>query len=86
MNTKKRLTIGLTENSFKTHYATHRASFNHCSKRNNTELSSYIWQLKDAGVSYRRVRAYNNSNNRCGLCLAEKYYMICQPNTTTLNE
>ena len=85
--------IGLTENTFKTRYGNHKASFSNRNKRHSTELSNYIWQLKDNKESYEikwkiisRANAYNTSSNKCGLCLAEKYYIIHQPNTATLNE
>ena len=38
--------VGLTENSFKTRLANHKASFNSFDKRNATELSKYVWELK----------------------------------------
>ena len=38
--------IRLTENSFKTRYANHKASFNSYNKRNSTELSKFVWELK----------------------------------------
>ena len=37
--------VGLTENSFKTRFTNHKASFNHLSKKLNTELSKHIWNL-----------------------------------------
>jgi hypothetical protein len=39
--------VGLTENEFKTRYTNHKASFNNYEKRNSTELSKYIWNLKN---------------------------------------
>ena len=39
--------VGLTENSFKTRYSNHKSSFANANKRNNTELSKYIWYLKE---------------------------------------
>ena len=85
--------VGLTENTFKIRYTNHKASFTHRSKRHSTELSNYIWQLKDRGEDYtikwkimRKANAYNTLNNICGLCLAEKYYIIYHPNISTLNE
>ena len=38
--------VGLTENSFKTRYSNHKPSFSNADKRHNTELSKYIWYLK----------------------------------------
>ena len=45
--------VGLTENSFKTRYANHKASFNHPNKRMSTELSKHIWNLKDSNINFR---------------------------------
>ena len=85
--------IGLTENTFKTRYTNHKASFTHQSKRTSTELSKYIWELKDDDVEYKvtwkalkQARSYNSASNRCNLCLWEKYYIICKPKLATLNK
>ena len=63
--------IGLTENSFKTRYANHKASFNSYNKRNSTELSKFVWELKSNKIDYkikwkilRRARPYNPASNR----------------------
>ena len=39
--------IGLTGDRFKTRYNNHTCSFRDNNKRNSTELSKYIWSLKD---------------------------------------
>ena len=39
--------IGLTKNEFKERYNGHKSTFNNSNKRNSTELSKHIWQLKD---------------------------------------
>ena len=44
--------IGLTENSFKTRYTNHKASFKKYDKRNATELSKYIWHLQANNINY----------------------------------
>ena len=57
-----------------------------------TELSKYIWSLKDKNIVYnikwrkvKHARSYSNSSKRCNLCLWEKYFIICQPEMSTLN-
>ena len=84
--------IGLTANSFKTRYTSHKASFNHRSKRNQTELSKYIWQLKDDETPYtltwskkRHAQPYSPKSKRCNLCLWEKYFIITANKPTSLN-
>ncbi|XP_067940660.1 uncharacterized protein [Watersipora subatra] len=85
--------VGLTQNTFKTRYTNHKASFNHTSKRNATELSKYIWRLKDSGLDYnikwsilKTARPYSPITKRCELCIWEKYYIICKPQLATLNK
>ena len=85
--------VGLTENSFKTRLANHKTSFNSFDKRNATELSKYVWELKNRNSHYtikwkllKRAKPYNCSSNRCNLCLWEKYFIICKPKMATLNK
>ena len=85
--------VGLTENSFKTRFTNHKASFSTPSKKHSTELSKHIWQLKDTktdfNVSWRilkQAKPYNPASNRCNLCLWEKYFIICRPDLGTLNK
>jgi hypothetical protein len=84
--------VGLTENEFKTRYTNHKASFNNYEKRNSTELSKYIWNLKNNNISYsirwkilKRAKSYSNASKRCNLCIWEKYFIICKPDIATLN-
>ena len=85
--------VGLTENTFKTRFNNHKASFNSYQKRNSTELNKYVWDLKRENVDYsvrwkilKRAKSYNCASNRCNLCLWEKYYIICKPELATLNK
>ena len=78
--------VGLTENEFKTRYTMKSQSFinfNNYEKRNCTELSKYIWNLKNNNISYsikwkilKRAKSYNNASKRCNLCIWEKYFII----------
>ena len=85
--------VGLTENDFKTRYRNHTASFRHAKHRNSTELSKYIWTLKDNNInffiSWRILSSslpYKSSNKRCNLCLKEKFLIICRPELSSLNK
>ena len=85
--------VGLTENSVKTRFTNHKASFNHPGKSLNTELSKYIWQLKDTKTNFqitwkilKQAAPYNPVSNRCNLCLWEKYFIICRPDLASLNK
>ena len=51
---------------------------------NETVLSKYIWELKDAGKEFdikwtilKRTSGYNKIKSYCKLCLPEKY-AICK--------
>ena len=53
--TKKKNTesyVGLTENEFKKRFANHKQSFTDPRLRNATELSKYIWSLKEKNTEY----------------------------------
>ena len=85
--------VGLTENSFKTRYSNHKSSFSNANKRHNTELSKYIWYLKDKLTKFKvtwrilkHAASYNPTSNRCNLCLWEKYFIICKPDLASLNK
>ena len=85
--------IGISENTFKTRYYNHRSSFKNNFQATSTELSKYVWKLKDSNVPHeikwkiiQRSRPYNNATKRCNLCLTEKLIIICQPHKATLNK
>ena len=85
--------IGLCTTDFKSRFRNHTASFTHSDKQNSTELSKHIWKLKNDNASYRikwkimqKARPYSNQTKKCHLCLSEKYYIICRPETATLNK
>ena len=45
--------VGLTETTFKTRYNNHKlASFTNLTKRNATEMSKHIWDLKNKKVGF----------------------------------
>ena len=88
----KQTYIGLCDTSFKSCYRNHTCSFRNERYRNSTELSKYVWGLKDKKVDYcikwrivRHARSYSNVTKKCNLCLWEKYYIICRPDLATLN-
>lgn len=85
--------VGLTEGTFKARYNNHKTSFNNASKRNSTELSKYLWSLKDNNTNYtlkwkilKQIEAYSNTNKKCNLCIGEKYYILFKPELSTLNK
>ena len=61
--------------SLKTRLANHKSSFNYFDKRNATELSKYVWELKNRNIDYiinwkllKRAKPYSCASNRCNLC------------------
>ena len=75
--------VGLTGNTFKDRYNSHQYSFRHKSSRKSTELSKYIWDLKDKGINYEiqwEIMRQSNINMResgqCNLCLDEKIEIL----------
>ena len=89
----KETNIGLTSNQFKARVRNHTALFRNENKRNATELSKYIWSLKDTKTEFAvtwkvmaRARPYSNVTKRCDLCIAEKFYIIYKPGAGTLNK
>ena len=84
--------IGLCDTTFKERYRNHTCSFRHERYKNVTELSKYIWSLKEHNINYqikwkkvKQARSYSNANKKCNLCLWEKYFIICKPEMSTLN-
>lgn len=85
--------VGLTATEFKTRWRNHQMSFKHENKRNDTELSKYLWKLKEKKVAFTiswkiltRARAYSNLTKRCNLCITEKFFIICYPQMASLNK
>ena len=85
--------VGLTESPFKTRYSNHRSSFSNANKMHNTELSKYIWYLKENLTNFKvtwrilkRATSYRLTSNRCNLGLYEKYFIICKPDLASLNK
>jgi hypothetical protein len=76
--------IGLTENTFKSRWYQHKNSFKYESKATATELSKYVWRLKNEGTSdpilhweiIDHAKSYRNGSKACNLCLTEKYHII----------
>ena len=74
--------FGLTETPFKERFGNHTRDFKHKTYSKSTELSKYIWDLKETGtnpiVKWSVVeKIYSNTKiNYYKLCLLEKLYII----------
>ena len=85
--------FGLTEGPFKQRYNSHLTNFRHSKYRNATELSKYIWQLKDDNKVFevkwsiqQKAPAYRAGSKRCDLCLSEKLNIITADQKSLLNK
>ena len=85
--------IGLTGGTFKQRFTQHKHSFRHRNYMNSTELSKYIWQLRDSNKDFSikwsiicRARPYSNITKRCDLCTTEKLMIINSKPNELLNK
>ena len=69
-----------------------KKSFQHERYRNSTELSKYVWNMKEKEETFElawkieeRARPYNAVTKRCNLCLAEKARIITSNKAETIN-
>ena len=90
--TTKETYIGLCDTAFKLRYRNHTSSFRNERYRNATELSKHVWNLKDKDIQYnikwrkiKQARSYSNVAKKCNLCLWEKYFILCKPEMSSLN-
>ena len=84
--------VGLTGGTFKKRYNKHMSDFRHPKSRNATRLSEYIWKLKDEGTVFdikwdivKRAQEYSPVSRKCSLCIEEKFEILFNPSTATLN-
>ena len=84
--------IGLCDTPFKLRFRNHTSSFRNERYRNATELSKHVWNLKDQNILYnikwrkiKQARSYSNVTKKCNLCLWEKYFILCKPEMSSLN-
>ena len=89
-NDEKKFYLGVSETPFKERFRNHKKEFTHKKYRNSTELSKYIWQLKDANitpiVTWKVVaKVFSDTKiNFCKLCLTEKVFIINALNDSQL--
>ena len=71
----------------------HQMSFKHEKRRNDTELSKYLWKLKEKKEGYSisrkitaKAKAYSNTTKCCNICITEKFFILSDPQMATLNK
>ena len=78
----QKLYFGLAETTFKEHYNNHKQDVKDIKCQYNTELTKYIWKLKNSNIKYYiqwKVvdKVYGNANSTMyKLCLSEKLWII----------
>jgi hypothetical protein len=85
--------IGMTSTTFKERLANHNYTFEHKEHSNKTELSKYIWTLKDNKKDFninwqilKRAISYTGGSKRCNLCLEEKCCILKENQNCLLNK
>ena len=84
--------IGATQD-FKERYGNHKKSFKHVKYKTETELSTFLWKLKEDDIGYNlkwrvidKGKLFNTVTKVCSLCTTEKYNLIHKPELGSLNE
>ena len=79
---KNAIYIGSTTTSFKKRYSNHKKSFNHERYKNDTTLSTYIWNnnlQKDPKMKWKIIKKceiYKPGGKFCQICIEEKFNII----------
>ena len=80
-----RLYVSVTQRPWKDRRAVHNSGINHREYSIKSELTKYIWSLKDAGKQYKLTwRILEKVKGKliggeCKLCVAEKLHIITHP-------
>ena len=84
---------GTCENTFKERYNNHKCSFRNKSREKNTELSKYVWELKEKDINYFinwdiaiESHKYVCGSRNCDLCICEKLLIARADPNVLLNK
>ena len=91
-NFPKRVYLGVAEGDWKQRFYNHKKSIKNKSYRNDTTLSSYLWDLREkhnvfptlTWSAVKSVPGYSNISKRCLLCLTEKVLIATYENPEEL--
>ena len=82
-----------SEDEFKTRYNNHTISFRNIGYEKKTELSKYVWNLKDKSEDFTikwsvaaKASPYTCGSKRCDLCLTEKLFIAKADPRTLLSK
>ena len=91
--TKRWLYYGTSESEFKYRYNNHTKSFRHLNYKNDSELSTAVWKLKDDNIDFiikwsiaKIASPYRCGSKRCDHCLSEKVCIIRSDSKELLNK
>ena len=77
---------------WKDRYGTYKSSFTNANKKDETKLSTHIWELKARGSTFDvkwkvldRGALFTPVTGRCNLCTKEKFYILRKPEMASLN-
>ena len=74
--------LGVAETTFKERYSNHKSSFNNENGKTSTELSKYVWSLREnnkiPSIKWKIVKiVYSKATSSfCKLCLTEKLFIL----------
>ena len=85
--------VGLAKD-FKTRWRKHRDTLKYREMDGQTKLSRYVWGKRDEGfnptlkwkILESNVKDFNPVTGICRLCIREKYRIIREPSSATLNQ
>ena len=84
--------FGAVQDEWKGRYLDHNSSFTYRRYEHKSELSKFIWSLKDRGIAYSikwriaaLARPYQCGTRRCDLCLTEKTLIARSRHSGLLN-
>ena len=88
---EEKVYFGISAGNWKQRYYNHKHSFTNPTRRNQTALSKWFWNLRDRGLTpyikwklIRRSSTPVNFKSRCNLCLIEKICIIKYKHTSKL--
>ena len=89
-NDEKKFYLGVSETPFKEPFRNHKREFTYKKHRNSTELSKYIWKLKETNIASTDTwkvvaKVFSDTEiNFCKLCFTEKVFIINALNDSQL--
>ena len=85
--------VGMTENSLMERLYSHRSDQKLAHARKKTDLSEYVWALKDEGLEYaikwsilEKLPKFKIGDKFCALCISEKRHIMYSNPATSINK